>query len=290
MTEASDPIVAPDWLAERLGRPDVKVIDASWYLPAMGRDAVAEFREAHIPGAVRFDVEAIADAASGLPHTLAGPDAFAAAMGALGIAQTDTVVVYDAMGLFSAPRVWWNLRVMGAPGTYLLDGGLPAWREAGHPVESGEASPSPAAFDASFDAEAVADLDAVRRAVESGAPIADARPLDRFTGATPEPRAGMRSGHMPGARSLPFTDVQRDGRLLPADELRERFRAAGLDPAAPVIATCGSGVTAATLALARARLGHDDTVVYDGSWSEWGGRDDTPVVTGGPEAADGERA
>ena len=274
----SEAIVSPAWVHERLG--SLKPVDASWYLPQMGRDAEAEFREAHLPGAVRFDIDAVADQTSGLPHMLATPEAFAEAVGGLGISERDTIVVYDGMGLFSAPRVWWNFRIMGARNVHVLDGGLPAWRAAGLPIEAGEQIVArPSRFQPRFDAASVRSLDDMLANGE--VQIVDARPRDRFTGETPEPRQGMRSGHMPGARNLPFTSLQDGGRLLPPAELRQVFVRAGVDPSLPIIATCGSGVTAATIALAAQALG-GDAAVYDGSWSEWGGRDDTPAVTGQP--------
>ena len=280
--EVTDPIVTPDWLAERLGEPNVRVVDASWYLPAMGRNAEAEFRDAHIPGAVRFDIEAIADVGSGLPHTLAPPDAFAAAMGSLGVAETDTIVVYDGMGLFSAPRVWWNFRVMGALRTVILDGGLPAWVKARLPVESGAAPVYPALFAAEPQPGQTVPLAEMRDIVgSSSAQVLDARPHGRFTGEQAEPRAGMRSGHMPSAVSLPFSELQEDGRLKSRDALRRVFDDAGVALARPTVTTCGSGVTAAVISLALETVGARDTRLYDGSWSEWGALPDTPIVTGG---------
>jgi len=269
--------VSTDWLAEHLGDPDIVVIDGTWHLPNLGRDAAAEFETGHIPGAVHFNIDAMADTSSGLPHMLPDAQGFAQMAGALGIASDKTIVVYDEHGLFSAPRVWWTLKVMGARDVKILEGGGPKWRAENRPLESGPANPAPAAFEAKKNEDAITGFEAVLAATRSGAQILDARPAPRFSGAAPEPRPGLRAGHIPGSRNLPFTDLVADGKLKSPQEIESIIAEAGIDPAQPVITSCGSGVTAALLALALDVIGASKVVLYDGSWAEWGSREDAPV-------------
>jgi thiosulfate/3-mercaptopyruvate sulfurtransferase len=278
----SDIFVTPEWLAERLEAPDIVVVDGSYYLSTMNRDAEAEYRAGHIPGAVRFDIDTVKDKASDLPHMLPSAAEFARAVGAMGIGDGMSIVIYDGMGLFSAPRVRWMFKAFGAANVHILDGGFPAWVAAGMPVEEGmPRARQPRHFTARFDAGAVADREDVARALESGAvQIVDARPADRFRGEAPEPRAGLRSGHMPGASNLPFATLIENGRLKDKDALKAVFEEAGVNPAAPLIATCGSGVSAAILATALELAGQPGRAVYDGSWAEWGGDDACPLATG----------
>jgi thiosulfate/3-mercaptopyruvate sulfurtransferase len=282
-----DPTLSTAWLAAHLDEPGLVIVDATWFMPGTPRDARAEHAERHIPGAVFFDIDEVSDHAIPLPHMLASPADFAVVARRLGVEPGSRVVIYDAHGIFSAPRVWWNFRAMGHANVFVLDGGLPKWIAEGHPVESGWPQRPHGEFKAHPDPALVRDLDHVRAALAGASEqLVDARPAARFTGEASEPRPGLRSGHMPGARNVPSSSViTAAGMLADAGDLERIFAAAGVDLGRPIVTTCGSGVSAAILSLALARLGRTDVAVYDGSWSEWGGREDTPVVKGPADAA-----
>jgi thiosulfate/3-mercaptopyruvate sulfurtransferase len=281
MPAAPSPFVSTDWLAANLGAPDLVVVDASWHLAPTGRDGRAEFLERHIPGAVFFDLDGISDHSSPLPHMLPDPNTFAREVSALGIGDGLRIVVYDALGLFSAPRVWWTFKAFGASEVMLLDGGLPKWLAEERETDSGPTSRAASHFTARLDRTVVADMAQVERSLASGsAQLLDARSKERFAGTAPEPRAGLPSGHMPGALNLPHSAVVADGSLADAETIRAAVEGAGLDLARPVITTCGSGVSAAILWLALERIGKRPLALYDGSWSEW-------ASSGKPVEADG---
>jgi thiosulfate/3-mercaptopyruvate sulfurtransferase len=279
-----DSLVSTAWLAGALGQPDLVVFDATKYLPNENRDGRAEFAAGHIQGARYFDIDVVADPETDLPHMIPTPGRFAALMGAMGVGNATRVVFYDQKGLASAARGWWLMRLFGHAAAAVLDGGLPQWRAEGRPIAAGDPPPpAPARFVADFRAERVrgiGDVKAIIQAGGAGALILDARASGRFAGTAPEPRPGLPSGHMPGASNLPYTELLNpDGTMRAPDALRARFAAAGVDGARPVVTSCGTGVTACILALGMLRAGFAEPAVYDGSWTEWAGRPETPKVT-----------
>jgi thiosulfate/3-mercaptopyruvate sulfurtransferase len=281
MMQRSDGLVSTDWLARHLGDADLKLAVASWFLPPMGRDARQEYRQAHIPGAVYFDIDDIADQDSPLPHMMPDAARFAGCVSRLGLGDDARIVLYDNNRYSASARAWWMFRAFGHDNVAVLDGGLAKWRAEGRPVDDAVVTLAEARFTARFNPALVRDLEQMRANLASPSDLViDARAAGRFAGTDPEPRAGLRSGHIPGSVCVPYLGlIEADGTLAPAEELRRRFAEVGAEAHGerPIATTCGSGVTACTLALALYQIGVTDVAVYDGSWTEWGSRTDTPI-------------
>ncbi|WP_316195666.1 MULTISPECIES: 3-mercaptopyruvate sulfurtransferase [unclassified Bradyrhizobium] len=283
MTTPDDPLVSTEWLAAHLGDPKVKVLDSTFKMPGVLPLPKDDYLKAHIPGAVFFDVDEVADHSSSLPHMFPSAEQFGRDVGRLGISNDDTVVIYDAGGWVAGPRAWWMFLSFGHRDVRVLDGGLKKWLAEGRPVESGAVTPKPESFTATFDQARVRKIEQMVANLASQAEqVIDARQAPRFAGAVPEPRPGLRSGHIPGSRNLPYAELfdAATGMMKPLDQLRQAFATAGVDLAKPIVTSCGSGVSAAVLTLALYRLGLRDTALYDGSWSEWGLDAGPPVATG----------
>jgi thiosulfate/3-mercaptopyruvate sulfurtransferase len=275
-----DSLVSTAWLADHLTSPDIRVVDGTYYLPMQGRNARAEYNERHIPGAVFFDIDEIADTSVDLPHMLPSPEKFSARMRKLGLGDGNRIVVYDAHGMMSAARVWWEFRAFGHKDVAILDGGLPKWLAEGRPIEDLPPMPRERHFTARIDHSLVRDINQIRGNLASRREqLLDARSGGRFNGTEAEVWPGRRSGHIPGSLNLPFTDLldPQSKTFLPAEQLAQKFRGAGVDMNRPVVASCGSGITACVLAFGLHLVGHPDVAVYDGSWAEWGRPGDTPV-------------
>ncbi len=281
-TDDPKTLVSTAWLEAHLQDPDLRVIDASWYMPDSGRDPKGEYLAAHIPGARFFDIDEISDQRSSLPHMAPPPEKFISRMRAMGVGDGHQVVIYDGAGLFSAPRVWWTFRLMGKTDVAVLDGGLPKWRAEGRPIEDMPPVLRDRHITVQRQASLVKDVTQVAHSSKLGdAEIVDARSAARFKGEAPEPRPGLRSGHIPGSKNLPWNGLlNADGTMKEPEALKAAFVAAGVDLAKPVITTCGSGVSAAILSLALERIGHRNHSLYDGSWAEWGMYDDLKVAKG----------
>ncbi len=281
MNQADFPFITPKYLANHLSDEDIKIIDASWYLPNIGRNAQEEYLHKHIPNAVYFNLDKIADRTSNLPHMIASEEQFSRQIGEMGISHTDRIVIYDNVGVFSSARVWWNFKIMGAKNVYILAGGLTRWEEEGFETQAGNIKTKPKTFEAKLQSEHIYTAFKITKLLKNNADqiqIIDMRPSDRFMGEADEPRMGLRRGHIPYSKNLPFTNLIENGEIISKEAFFTRLKKDKIDPNKPIVSTCGSGVTATILNLALATHGIDNMAVYDGSWAQWGSLQGVPII------------